>query len=99
VMVDFTTVVHAVQRLECIRASAWRAPSLMVLVWPLFESSLASLLRGCSKILFPILRRPAAIGVNIVHLLRIAALVVMMRWYRSFVMFGSFSLLLELAKM
>jgi hypothetical protein len=80
-------MVHAVQRLECVGASAMttasalHAPSVMILIWPLLKGSLASLLRRWSKILFPILRRLTTIGVDVVHLFRVAALIVVVtRW-------------------
>jgi hypothetical protein len=51
------------------------------------------------KILFPILRRLVAIGVNDVHLLGVAVrIVIIARWPWSFIMLQCFSLLLELAK-
>jgi hypothetical protein len=72
-------------------------PSLMILVWTFLDSSLASFLWRGSEILFPILRRPTTIGVNIVHLLGVASLVVM-RWPRGFIMLGPFLLLFELVE-
>jgi hypothetical protein len=51
-----------------VRGLALACPLTVVLIRPLFESSLASLLRGWTKILFPILRMPIAIEVDVVHL-------------------------------
>jgi hypothetical protein len=59
--------------------------------------ALVSFLRRGSKILIPILRWPTAIRVDIVHLFGVASLVVV-RWHRSFVVLGPFSLLLELVE-
>jgi hypothetical protein len=104
-MVGFTIAVHTIQRLESVQASAttvasaWHAPFLTVLTWSVIESPLASFLRRWSKILFPILWRSAAIRIDDVYLLEVAAfIIIVMRWFWSFVVLRCFSLLLELAE-
>jgi hypothetical protein len=105
-MVGVTTMVHAVWWLECVWASTvtaallWHAPSMMILVWPMVEDSLASFLWRWSKILFLVFRRPTAIRVDVVYFLGVTTLIVIVAsWPRSFVMLGCFSLWLELAEM
>jgi hypothetical protein len=85
--VGFTVVVHAVRRLEGVRASvmttasAWCPTSLDVLILLIVEGSLASFLWGRSKILLPILWWPTTIEVNAIYLLGIATLIVTVaRW-------------------
>jgi hypothetical protein len=63
------------------------------------QSSSGFFLWGWSKILFPILRGPTAVGVNVVYLLGVGALIIIVaRWPWGFIVLGCFSLLLELAE-
>jgi hypothetical protein len=104
-MVDFTAMEHAVRRLVGVWpsaatvASAWCAPSLMILIWPLVESALASFLRRGSEILIPIFWWPTNIRIDVVHWLGVAALIIIItRRPWSFILLWSFSLLLKLAE-
>jgi hypothetical protein len=58
-MVDFTAMIHAVRRFECVRASVvasamiWCSASLAALYKSLVESSWISFLQRCSKKILP----------------------------------------------
>jgi hypothetical protein len=59
----------------------------MILVWHVLEGSMASFLRRWSKILFPVLHRSMTNGVDVVHMLGVAVLIVIVvGWPSSFVM-------------
>jgi hypothetical protein len=72
-MVDCTAMIHAVQRFECVRASAAasfviQCSAYLSALWgSLLEGSLISFLLRCSKILLPIIWWPTTIRINVVH--------------------------------
>jgi hypothetical protein len=103
-VVSFAAVVHAIQRFNCIRASATttapsrRAASLVVLIDSLVKGPCVCLLRGCPIILLPILRCSTTARINDVDWLGVAMLVFIIMRSRCFVQLQNFSLLLKLAK-
>jgi hypothetical protein len=82
VVVGIPVVVHAIQRFECEWTStvtlAWRAPSLVVQVSSSIEGPLTSFLWEWPKILFLVVQRPTAIGIDVVYLLGVTTLVVVL---------------------
>jgi hypothetical protein len=105
VVVGFTTIVHSVRRLECVLASVatvapdGHAASLIVLIWPMIEGLLTSFLWGWSKILLLVFQRSTTIGIDVVHLLGVAALIIIVSgWPWGFIMPRCFSVLFPLAK-
>jgi hypothetical protein len=104
-MIGFTTMVHAIWRLQSVWASV--APSttvsgsasLVVLRGSLFEASWVSFLRRSSEVLLPVLWWSTTIRVDVVYGLRVIALVVIVTRSCSFVRFCNLPLLLELLKM
>jgi hypothetical protein len=88
-MVDFTTMIHAVRRSNCVWASVvttvhW-ATSLAVLIESLIGGPQVSFLRRCSKIFLLIFWWPAVIRINVVYWFGVASLVVVIAGSWSFV--------------
>jgi hypothetical protein len=81
-MLGFTSMVHTIRRLQCVRvslatvASAWHAPSMAILIWYVIKGPMVSLLWGWPEILFLVLQGPIAVGVNAVYLLGVATLII-----------------------
>jgi hypothetical protein len=81
-VVGFVTMIHTVQRFDCVRASAvnaalvrWAA-SLAVLTESLIGGPWVSFLRRCFKNFLPIFWWPIAIKINVVHWFGVDLLVV-----------------------
>jgi hypothetical protein len=72
-VVGFTTMKHAIQGSNWVRASGmtaaaiWCAASLAMLIESLIEGSWVSFVWDCPKILLPILRWPTAVRIDVVH--------------------------------
>jgi hypothetical protein len=103
-VVDFATMKHAVRMLECVWASAVTVASaqctasLTVISGPLVETCMVPFLWRWSKVLFPVLRWPTTIGIDVVHRLGVIALIIIVARPQSFVLLWSFPLLLKLAE-
>jgi hypothetical protein len=104
-MVSFTATVHAVWRFHCVWASVvppaivQSSTSLVVLGGSLIESPWVSFLQRPSKIIFLVLWWPATIRVDVMHMLRVTALIITVAGSWRFVWFCNFPLLLEFAEM
>jgi hypothetical protein len=103
-VVGIIVMVHAVRRLECASAttsaSAWHAPSLVVVACSLVKSPLTPFLQGWPKILFLVFQKPVGIRIIVVDMLGVIMLspVIVVHWSSSVIVLWCFSLLLKLAE-